>query len=105
VREHHGDVEASRALDIHEVGVGRLHEPLQFVRAAFVFGGRVEQIDGENHGGSGSEACVLARPDCCIVRQLRDRLVPADRRQGEADRRLLLPQESGLAATHTLSAH
>ena len=41
---------------------------------------------------------VLARANSRCVRRLQHRPVPADRRQGETHRRLLLPQEGPLTA-------
>jgi len=46
VRENSGDVEASGALNIHEEGVGRLNESLQFVLAFLGRGRGVKKIDG-----------------------------------------------------------
>ena len=37
----------TRALHIHEVGVGRLHKPLELVAALLVLGRGVEEVDGE----------------------------------------------------------
>jgi hypothetical protein len=37
----------TRALDVHEVRVGRLHQSLKLVGALFLFNGRVEEIDGQ----------------------------------------------------------
>ena len=37
----------TRTLDIHEVGVRRLHKSLELVRALLVFNGRVKKIDGQ----------------------------------------------------------
>jgi len=50
VAENSRDLEAPLALDVHEVRVGRLHEPLQLVLACFEGRGRVEEVDvvGEN---------------------------------------------------------
>ncbi|OBZ78952.1 hypothetical protein A0H81_00516 [Grifola frondosa] len=36
------------ALYIHEVGIGRLHQPLELVAALFVLMRRVKEIDGES---------------------------------------------------------
>lgn len=47
VREDGGDGKAAGALDVHEVRVGRLHEPLELVRALLRLRERVEQVDGE----------------------------------------------------------
>jgi hypothetical protein len=45
VAEHGGDREASLALDIHEVRVGALYQPLQLVATLLEFRGRVQQVD------------------------------------------------------------
>jgi len=45
--ENRGNVEAARALDVHKVRVGRLHQSLKLVRALFLFNRRVEEIDGQ----------------------------------------------------------
>lgn len=50
VREDGGDVDASRALDIHKVAVGRLHETLQLVLACFGIIAGVEEIVFELFG-------------------------------------------------------
>jgi len=50
VREDSRDREATGALDIHEEGVGRLHETLELVLPGLVLGGGVKEIDGESHG-------------------------------------------------------
>jgi len=44
VREDGGDLDASRALDVHEVGVGRLYESLQLVGLLLKSVGRVHSI-------------------------------------------------------------
>jgi len=45
VAEHDGDLEAALALDIHEVAVGRLDEPLELVLAGLEGRRRVEEVD------------------------------------------------------------
>lgn len=45
-----GNLKASRALNIHEEGVGRLHKSLQLVCACFLVCSRVEKIDGHFSG-------------------------------------------------------
>jgi hypothetical protein len=52
VREDGGDLEASGALDVHEERSGRLDKLLQLVLSGLSFGGRVEEIDGENLRGT-----------------------------------------------------
>ncbi len=42
--EDGGDLVAARALDVHEVAVGMLHQALQLVLALLLFGTRVEQV-------------------------------------------------------------
>ena len=37
----------TRALNVHEVGVGGLHKPLELVAALLVLSGGVEEVDGE----------------------------------------------------------
>ena len=37
----------TRALDVHEVGVGGLHKTLELVTALLVLSGGVEEVDGE----------------------------------------------------------
>ena len=53
---HRGDVEAAGALDIHEEGVGRLHQPLELVPPLLQLLGRVQQVHvphrDEAHGGT-----------------------------------------------------
>ena len=41
----------TRALHVHEVGVGRLHKPLELVAALLVLGRGVEEVDGERLKG------------------------------------------------------
>ena len=50
VREDDGDVEATGAFHVHEIRVWGLYETLEFVRTTFLFDGRMQQIDGEDHG-------------------------------------------------------
>lgn len=38
----------TRALNVHEVRVGGLHKTLELVLLSLVFGGGVEEIDGES---------------------------------------------------------
>ncbi|OJT09594.1 hypothetical protein TRAPUB_13971 [Trametes pubescens] len=38
----------TRALDVHEVGVGGLHEALELVPALLGISGGVEEVDGES---------------------------------------------------------
>ena len=38
----------TRALDVHEVGVGGLHKTLELVAALLVLSRRVEEVDGES---------------------------------------------------------
>jgi len=49
VAEHGGDAVASRALDIHEVGVRMLNQPLQFVTSSLILGERQQQFTGKRH--------------------------------------------------------
>ncbi|KAJ8575459.1 hypothetical protein ON010_g3753 [Phytophthora cinnamomi] len=44
VREHRRDVEAARALDVHEVRVGGLYEAAQLVLGGLLGGGRVQKV-------------------------------------------------------------
>ena len=39
--------ELTWALDVHEVGVGRLHKPLELVATLLVLSGGVEEVDSE----------------------------------------------------------
>ena len=50
VREDGGDLEAARALDVHEERVGRLDETLQLVLTGLVLSGRVQQVVRDRHG-------------------------------------------------------
>ena len=50
VREHGRDLEAALALDIHEVGVGRLDQAFELVPPGFEGGGRVEEVDVVGRG-------------------------------------------------------
>lgn len=47
VGEDSGDVEATGALDVHEVRVGALHKTLELVSVPLVFLARVKKIDSE----------------------------------------------------------
>ena len=47
VGENGGDLVASGALDVHEVGVGVLHQALQLVLALLLVGARVQKVLGE----------------------------------------------------------
>lgn len=47
VREHGGDLVASRALHVHEVRVGVLDQTLQLVLALLIFGLGVQKVAGE----------------------------------------------------------
>jgi hypothetical protein len=47
VAEDGADVQTTRALDIHEVRVGRLHKSLKLVGALLVFNRGVKKIDGQ----------------------------------------------------------
>jgi len=49
VREDGGDLEAARALDVHEKRVGGLYETLELVLTSLELGRRVEKIVGERH--------------------------------------------------------
>jgi len=49
MRENSGDGKTARALDIHEIRVGRLHEPFEFVLSLLILWRRVEEVDGESH--------------------------------------------------------
>lgn len=49
VREDSCDGKATRALDVHEVRVGGLHQTLELVASLFSLNGGVEQVDGESH--------------------------------------------------------
>ena len=53
VAEHGGDLEASRALHVHEKGVGGLHQPLALVLALHPRCGGVQKVDivRKNLGG------------------------------------------------------
>ena len=49
-----GPATLTRALDVHEVGVGGLHEALELVLLLLELSGGVEEVDGESlRGGSG----------------------------------------------------
>ncbi len=50
--EHGGDLVAARALDVHEVGVGVLHQAFQLVLALLVLGSRVQKVFSERHPDS-----------------------------------------------------
>jgi len=50
VAEHSGDPVATGALDVHEVGVRVLDEPLQLVLSLFLMVQRVQQVLGQRHG-------------------------------------------------------
>jgi hypothetical protein len=60
VREHGGDLVAPGALDVHEVGVGVLHEALQLVPALLLVRARVQQVLGELQGGGPRVTTLLA---------------------------------------------
>ena len=45
-----GPATLTRALDVHEVGVGRLHEALELVLLLLELSGGVEEVDGESLG-------------------------------------------------------
>ena len=47
VGENGGDLVAAGALDVHEVGVGVLHQALELVLALLIAGARVQEILGE----------------------------------------------------------
>lgn len=49
--EDSGNVEAARALNVHEVGVRRLHKSLQLVLSFFRIKGRVKKINSQLVGG------------------------------------------------------
>lgn len=51
MREDGGDLEASRALDVHEERVGLGHNLLELVGASLNLGGGVEKVNSENLGG------------------------------------------------------
>lgn len=50
VWEHGGDLVASRALQVHEVRVGWLYQPLKLVLASLLSSGGVQQISGPVNG-------------------------------------------------------
>ncbi len=51
VAEDGGDLVASRALDVHEVRVGVLHQPLELVLPLLLLGARVQKVLRElKHG-------------------------------------------------------
>merc|ERR1719370_1406770 len=50
VAEHSCDPVATGALDVHEVGVRVLDEPLQLVPPLFLMVQRVQQVLGQRHG-------------------------------------------------------
>ena len=49
MREHGGDLEATRALDIHEKAVRLLNETLQLVLLVLVVGGGVQEVVVDRH--------------------------------------------------------
>lgn len=49
--EHSGDLVASWALHVHEVGVGALHQALLLVLALLLLRGGVQEVLGQRHGG------------------------------------------------------
>jgi len=51
MRKYSGNSEASWALYVHEIRVGRLYETLQLVLLGLGLRRRVEEIDGERHSG------------------------------------------------------
>ena len=67
VGEDGGDPVAAGALDVHEVGVGVLHQPLQLVPPLLVLGQRQQEVlrqlgdrgegEGEGRGRSWLPAC------------------------------------------------
>ena len=59
VREDGCDLEASRALDIEEVAVRRLHESLELVGALLMFGSWVKQIELHNFGNETLRGDIL----------------------------------------------
>ena len=65
---HRGDVEAAGALDIHEEGVGRLHQPLELVPPLLQLLGRVQQVHVP-HRDEAHRAEVVAEEDCpsCVT--------------------------------------
>ena len=50
VAEHRRDLVTSGTLDVHEVGVGTLHQPLQLAFPLLLFDGWMEKIFRERHG-------------------------------------------------------
>merc|ERR1719159_1916471 len=60
VREDGGDEEATGALDIHEEGVGRLHQALELVLLLLVLGEGVEKIQ-RGHGE------IVEKCFCCYL--------------------------------------
>lgn len=73
VAEDGGDFVASRALNVHEVGVGALHQALLLVLPLLLFRGRVQEILRKGHvlvgrsspperSESGNPAAYIRRP-------------------------------------------
>jgi len=60
VREDGRDGEAARALDIHEVRVGGLHETLELMAPLLSLREGVEQVDSESHCGRNECLGLLA---------------------------------------------
>ena len=59
----------TRALHVHEVGVGRLHKPLELVAALLVLGRGVEEVDGERlivNGLVYEQTCLFLRANDAI---------------------------------------
>jgi len=57
VAEHRRDLVASGTLDVHEVRVGTLYQPLQFAFPLLLFDGWVEKIFRERHDDCCSCSC------------------------------------------------
>ena len=45
MREHGGNLKATRTLDVHEETIRALHKTLELVSSGLLFGGRVQKID------------------------------------------------------------
>ena len=59
MREDGGDPVAAGALDVHEVGVGVLHQPLQLVAPLLVLGQRQEELPGKlGRRELGEQQCI-----------------------------------------------
>lgn len=60
MREDSSNMEAARALDIHEEGVGRLYQSLELVLGLFLGLRRVEEISGHFSKISSKESVILS---------------------------------------------